>query len=431
MCALALHGGTPIRTEPYNTWPEFDESEIEAVVDALRSGRWAAGEGDRSLTSFERSFAAFQGADYCLAVSSGTSALEIGLRALRLPRGSEVILSPYTYMASPTAVLNVGLVPIFVDMDSETYNIDPSLIEAAITERTGAIMTVHFGGLACDMGAVLDIARRHDLRVIEDGAHAHGSTWNDQGLGAIGDVGCFSLGPGKNLTPGVGGAVMTNDVNIYKHAIAYSEMDTGGRVMRFDEMGLEAPAAEPNEWFPYSSGNRRLGGVLAALASAQLDRLEGQTQRRSENGRYLAGLLEDVDGLSSRREDSFVTRNANHLHIVRYDAEGFDGLPRERFVEAMQAEGIGIRTGYMRPMNRADLFSDPDGELSLVWPRGDGGPDVDYESMSCPHAEQACATEDLWVTQNMMLSGPRAMEEIVEGAEKVRDHLEELGAASL
>ena len=426
MSALALQGGTPIRTEPYNAWPEFDETDIETVANAIRTGNWASGEGERSLVNFERSFAAYQGAEYCLAVSSGTSALEIALRALRLPRGSEVILSPYTYMASPTAVLNVGLVPIFVDMDPETYNIDPSLIEPAITERTGAIMTVHFGGLACDMGVVLDIARRHALKVIEDSAHAHGSTWNYRGLGTVGDVGCFSLGPGKNLTPGVGGAVMTNDLENYKHAIAYSEMDIGGRVMRFGEMGLDAQAAVPDEWFPYSAGNRRLGGVLAALASAQLDRLEGQTQRRSQNGRYLAELLEDVDGLSSRREDEYVTRNANHLHIVRYDPEGFDGLPRSRFIEAMQAEGIGIRAGYARPMNRADLFSDPNGELSLVWPRGEAGPDVDYASMSCPHAERACATEDLWITQVMMLSGPQAMEEIVEGAEKVRDHLPDL-----
>ena len=429
MSTLALHGGTPVRTEPYTSWPEFDEAEIQAVTDALRTGNWASGDGDRSLVNFERSFAAYQGAEYCLAVSSGTSALEIALRSLRLPRGSEVILSPYTYMASPTAALNVGLVPIFVDMDPETYNIDPRLIEAAITDRTGAIMTVHFGGLAGDMGEILEIARRHDLKVIEDAAHAHGSTWNDRGLGTIGDVGCFSLGPGKNLTPGVGGAVMTNDLEIYKHAIAYSEMDIGGRVMRFGEMGLDESAAEPDEWFPYSSGNRRLGGVLAALASAQLERLEGQTQRRSRNGRYMAELLEDLEGLSSRREDPFVTRNANHLHIVRYDADGFDGLPRDRFVEAMQAEGLGIRAGYRRPMNRADLFSDPNGELSLVWPRGEGGPDVDYASMSCPHAERACETEDLWITQNMMLSGPTAMEEIVEGAEKVRDNLSALDQA--
>ncbi len=326
MSTLALHGGSPVRTEPYTSWPEFDEAEIQAVTDALRTGNWASGDGDRSLVNFERSFAAYQGAEYCLAVSSGTSALEIALRSLRLPRGSEVILSPYTYMASPTAALNVGLVPSFVDMDPETYNIDPRLIEAAITDRTGAIMTVHFGGLACDMGEILEIARRHHLKVIEDAAHAHGSTWNDRGLGTIGDVGCFSLGPGKNLTPGVGGAVMTNDLEIYKHAIAYSEMDIGGRVMRFGEMGLAESAAEPDEWFPYSSGNRRLGGVLAALASAQLERLEGQTQRRSRNGRYMAELLEDLEGLSSRREDPFVTRNANHLHIVRYDADGFDGL---------------------------------------------------------------------------------------------------------
>ncbi len=422
MTALALHGGTPTRSRPYGAWPEFDETDVEAVADALRSGQWSAGAGENSLIGFERNFAAYQGAAYCLSVNSGTSALEVALRALRLPRGSEVLLAPYTYMASATAVLNTGLVPVFVDMDPETYNIDPRLIEPAITERTRAVMTVHFGGLACDLESILEIARRRGLRVIEDAAHAHGSTWNERGLGTIGDVGCFSLGFGKNLTPGIGGAVTTNDLDIFKHAIAYAELDAGPRHSRFDELGIDAAPAAPGEWFPYSAGNRRLGGVLAALAGAQLGRLEGQTRRRAAHGQYLSELLEDVDGLSSRREDAYVTRNANHLHIIRYDADGFGGLPRECFVEAMRAEGVDIRPGYVRPMHQADLFGDLNGELSLVWPRGDDGPDVDYAAMRCPAAERACQVEAIWVPQIVMLDGREAMEEIVEAADKVRHH---------
>ena len=192
---LALLGGNPVRPDPYPAWPVFDETEVNAVADVVRTGEWGR-LGSHRVIAFERAFAAYQGATYGLAVNSGTSALEMGLEALRLPRGSEVILAPFTFMASATSILNAGLVPVFVDIDPDTYNLDPACIAAAITPRTSAIMAVHFGGLACDMQAILDIAAGHGLRVIEDAAHSHGGTWCDQGLGTIGDVGLLQL-PGQ------------------------------------------------------------------------------------------------------------------------------------------------------------------------------------------------------------------------------------------
>ena len=161
--------------------------------------------GGQHVLEFEQAFAAYQGASYCLTVNSGTSALEMALLALRLPRGAEVLLPAYTYMATATAILSVGLVPVFVDIDPDTFNIDAELIEAAITDRTVAVLPVHFGGLACDMGTILDIATRHDLKVVEDAAHAHGARWNDRGLGTLGDLGCVSFQASKNLNAGEGG----------------------------------------------------------------------------------------------------------------------------------------------------------------------------------------------------------------------------------
>ncbi|MBM4438278.1 MAG: aminotransferase class I/II-fold pyridoxal phosphate-dependent enzyme, partial [Actinobacteria bacterium] len=201
----------------------FDESDVAAVADVVRSGEWGRIGGHR-VVAFEQAFAAFQGATYCLGLNSGGSALQIALQALRLPRGAEVIVSPYTYAASATEILNAGLVPVFVDMDPDTYNLDPERIEGAITTRTAAIMPVHFGGLACDMGAIMAIAARHGLRVIEDAAHAHGATWLHRGLGTIGDAGCFSFQASKNLNAGEGGAILTNDATLFERAIDYHDL---------------------------------------------------------------------------------------------------------------------------------------------------------------------------------------------------------------
>ena len=287
MPALALTGGAPVRTEPFPAWPVFPEQDIAALADRLRAGDRS---NDDPVIEFEQAVAAAHGARYGIGVNSGTSALEIALQALRLDRGAEVIVSPITFFASVSAILNAGLVPIFADIDAETYNIAPSAIEAVITQRTGAIMTVHFGGVSCDMQPILDIAQRHGLAVVEDVSHAHGGTWNHRGLGSIGDAGCFSCGSGKNLSAGGGGVLITNDPLIHERASGYGELNHPRRQRRRELTGVRETRPATEEFFPYASGNRRLHPVHAVLGLPQLQRLDEQTARRDANGRYLAGF---------------------------------------------------------------------------------------------------------------------------------------------
>ena len=423
MPALALTGGAPVRTQPFPAWPVFPEQDIAALADRLRAGDRS---DDDPVIEFEQAFAKAHGARYGIGVNSGTSALEIALQALRLERGAEVIVSPITFFASVSAILNAGLVPIFADIDPDTYNIAPSAIESAITPRTGAIMTVHFGGVSCDMQPILDIAQRHSLAVVEDVSHAHGGTWNHRGLGSLGDAGCFSCGSGKNLSAGGGGVLITNDPLIHERASGYGELNHPRRQRRRELTGVRETRPVTEEFFPYASGNRRLHPVHAVLGLPQLQRLDEQTAHRDANGRYLAALLDDIEGVTPRRQDPFATRAANHLFVLRYNAQAFGGLSRDLFVKALNAEGIPCQTEYHRPMHRADLFTDLDGELSRVWPRANGAPDVDYTATSCPNAERACAEELVTLPTRVTLDTRDGMDQILTAIEKIQADQSEL-----
>jgi dTDP-4-amino-4,6-dideoxygalactose transaminase len=186
---------------------------VNAVVRVIESGLWGRTTG-KVVAQFEETFAKFQGARHGLAVINGTAGLRIALIAAGIREGDEVIVPPYTFLASATAVVESNAVPVFVDIDPETYNLDPGRIEAAITPRTRAIMPVHFAGRACDMERILTIARKHDLKVVEDACHGWGGRWKDKGLGCIGDLGVLSFQSSKNLTAGEGGFITTDDEDL-------------------------------------------------------------------------------------------------------------------------------------------------------------------------------------------------------------------------
>ena len=431
MSELAIEGGSPVRAEPYPSWPIVTEADVDVVANVVRDGTWGRMSGQHAL-DFERDFAAYQGAEYCLALNSGTSALEIGIIAMNINPGDEVIVCPYTYIASAAAILTAGAVPIFVDMDRETYNIDPEKIEPAITSRTAAIMPVHFGGLACDMAPILAIARKHGLRIIEDAAHAHGAKWNDAGLGVIGDVGAFSFQASKNLNAGEGGAILTNDRRVYERAIDYHDLWTGGLAVRDGDVGGGSLRAGPMWDFPYACHNFRISAFNAALLTSQLARLEEQTVTRAENGKYLIELIDQAEGLQNLRRDDFVTRDSHHLFIFKYKKEAFAGLTREKFVEALKAEGIPVSLGYPRGAHEQALFREPEGHLSRIWPRDPGGVvDIGYNSMSCPNVEYFCRNETVWLPQYALLDSRTGMEHVIEAAAKVRVHADHLVGAEV
>jgi dTDP-4-amino-4,6-dideoxygalactose transaminase len=206
MVELAMFGGPPVRTNPYPAWPVFDERDLTAVTEVIQSGNWGGFPypGPRTTRMVER-FLELQGGEFGVAVANGTVALEVACRAAGVGWGDEVIVPAYTFQATAAAPMAAGAIPVIVDIDPDTYCIDPAAVASAITPRTRAVIPVHLGAHMADMDALLEIADRHDLVVIEDAAHAHGAQWRGRGAGTLGHFGAFSFQSSKILTSGEGG----------------------------------------------------------------------------------------------------------------------------------------------------------------------------------------------------------------------------------
>src|SRR5512133_1359934 len=208
--SLALFGGPKTRTAPFPSWPIFGAAEEERLLRALRSGKWGKLHGPE-VAEFERRFAAMHGARHGIGVVNGTVSLRLALMAAGIRGEDEVIVPSYTFLATATAVVEANAVPVFADIDLATFNLDPAAVAAAITPRTRAIIPVHMGGQPADLERLMALARRHDLTVIEDAAHAHGAICRGRPAGSIGDMGSFSFQSSKNLTCGEGGILITSD----------------------------------------------------------------------------------------------------------------------------------------------------------------------------------------------------------------------------
>jgi len=356
------------------------------------------------VETFERRFAQYCGAKHGIAVVNGTVSLRVALMAAGIEAGDEVIIPPYTFFATASAVVEANATPIFVDVERDTFNIDPAAIEAAITKRTRAIIPVHLGGLPCDMDAIMAIAQRHGLVVIEDAAHAHGSEYKGKRVGAIGHMGSFSFQSSKNLNSGEGGIITTNDDKLAERC---RSIHNCGRI-------------PTGAWYEHHvmSANYRLGELAGALLNAQFDRLDEQTNTRDANGRYLDKLLSMIPGIAPQKRDDRTTRNAQHLYCARYD-QGVFGVPRTRFLEAVAAEGIPMSGGYGISLHRQPMF------LNKAFGPYTGyrlsRPDLDFGALSLPNVDRMCESEGLWLTQNVLLGTRSDMDDIVRAIEKVYD----------
>jgi len=428
---LAIFGGTPERSRPFPSWPVFDDSEEEALLDVLRSGNWwryshgqavdataaEAGQPSSKVAEFQAAFAEFQGARYGIACANGSAALEVALKALGVGPGDEVIVPPYTFIATATAALNVNAVPIFADIDYETFNLAPQRVEEAITPRTRAVIPVHFAGQAADMDAFLGIAQRHNLVVLEDAAHGHGATWKGRGLGSIGHAGTFSFQASKNMTAGEGGLIITNDRDLAELCESYV---WGGR-----KIG--------RPWYEHHrlGWNYRMTEFQGAILSQQLKRLAGQNARRRENAAYLDAQLVKLPGIRPLRIQPYATGHSHHLYIFRFDEAEF-GVSRAGFLAALQAEGIPCLAGYAHPLYKNPMFLRHD-----FYPRGCpvtcGHYDraIDYASFEalCPNAERACR-EAVWLEHRLLLAEREDMDDIVRAVEKVHEHLPDFKLAA-
>jgi dTDP-4-amino-4,6-dideoxygalactose transaminase len=391
---LAIDGGTPVRTASYPSWPVWGDGEREAVRRVIDSGRWGELSGDR-VQAFEDRFATFQNARFGLAVPNGTQALEVGLQALGVGHGDEVITSAYTFIATASAIFAVGARPVFVDIDPGTNLIDASRIEAAITSRTRAVVPVHIGGQPCDLDGVLEVADRHGLPVLEDAAQAVGAVWRGTKVGAIGDLGTFSFQESKNLSGGEGGAIVTNREDL--HDVAWSLHNSG-----------RGPASGTFD-FERMGGNYRMPELTGALLLAQLERLDGQMAVRDRNAAMLSEGLREVDGLGPTVVDERVTRHAWHLYQVRYDAAAFGGRSREAFIAALDAEGIPASAGYV-PLTGIDAVR------SALRERF--GAAAVREITPVPRAD-AAGRETIWLSQTALLGSDDDTNDIVAACRKI------------
>jgi dTDP-4-amino-4,6-dideoxygalactose transaminase len=408
---LAVAGGSPVRIRPFPAWPVFGEEEERGLLRALRSGKWGRLEGEE-VAMFERRFGEYQQARHAVAVVNGTVSLRIALLAAGIQAGDEVIVPPYTFLATATAVVEANATPVFADIQPDTFNLDPAAVEAAITARTRAIIPVHFAGLPVEMEVLAALARRHDLVLIEDAAHAHGAEYRGQRVGAIGQLGSFSFQSTKNLTSGEGGMILTNDEEL---AARCRSIHNCGRV-------------PGGAWYEHRmmGGNYRLSEFQGAILNAQLDRFDAQAQIRERNGKYLAARLARVPGIRPQSRGSHCTRHGYHLFAFRLEP-GVLGISRESFLGALEAEGIPCSGGYVLPLYRQPLFAN----LAFGPYRGyeSARPGLDYRQTHCPRCEAVCSAEGAWLEQRLLLGTQADMDDIVAAFEKVVENRNQLAPA--
>ena len=407
MSELALLGGPAAKRKAFPAWPQYDDRERVALQEVLESRQWWRTPGTKTL-EFEQAFAAYHGAKHGIAVTNGTHALEVALCALGVGPGDEVIVPDFTFVATASAVLFAGAMPILVDVLPSTYCLDPALVEAAISPRTRAIMAVHMGGHPADLDELARLAGRHGLALVEDAAHAHGSEWRGRKIGTAGMAATFSFQSSKLMTAGEGGMVITNDDAFER--LARSAHDCGRM---------------PGEWF-YShfiyGSNYRLSEWQGAILGVQLARLEEQTRLRHARARLLDRRLGEIEGITPQGLDERCTRNGQYAYIFHYDPSAFGGVPPARFVEALNAEGVPTQASYP-PVHGLDVFQS--GAYRRRLPPEQAAQDHPFLRAAFPHTERA-ARETVWIPQYALLGDEEDMGEIVLAVDKIRRRAGEL-----
>jgi dTDP-4-amino-4,6-dideoxygalactose transaminase len=397
---LALLGGKPIgATIP--TWPVRDEREEQAVLEVIRSGVYGGHpEPAPHAARFAADFAAMHNATYGIACTNGTVTMVTALLAAGIGWGDEVIVPSISFAATAWAPLSIGAVPIICDIDPTTFCIDPNMIEAVITDRTRAIIPVHLGSTIADMDAILVLAKKHNLIVIEDCAHAHAGQWNGKGTGSWGHFGSFSMQLTKTLTSGEGGLITTNDAQ-YAEA-CHSLIDCG------------RPKDSAGQNF-HVGANYRITELQAALLEVGLTRLLSQQATRAHNMAYMDERLSKVEGMYSQRVDPRVTRRPGYIYVAKFDPAAFGGIDSRQFTVALAAEGFPCGTGNP-PMHRYDLLQLNE-QNSFTYRNFKDR--LNFATMSFPVAERISQTT-LWVAHQVFLGGTDLMDSFIEAVEKVR-----------
>jgi len=412
MPKLAITGGKPIRRKAFPPWPVYSNQEARALMRVLRSGNWGGYPFPNTHAgAFAAKFAKAHGAKYGIALSNGTVAIEVSLRAIGIKAGDEVIVPAYTWEGTVGPILLLNAVPVFVDIDPDSYCLDARIIEKALTPKTRAILPVHLAMNFADLDEILRIARRRNITVIEDCAHAHGGEWRGKGAGASGDIGCFSFQSSKILTSGEGGAVITSNLEFFERAQSYVNC---GRASVTDQFRHRLIGF-----------NYRITEFQAAILEVQLERLPRQAKTRLSNMDYFEKRLRGTPGLAFLKRVPRVTRVAAYQFVFKYLPANFGGIPRAAFLAALEMEGIPCDGLFYEPVYRSALFPvDPADFPVLSW--GRTAPLNLKTLYHCPVSERAAYEEAVWLPHHLFLGTRKDTDDIADAILKICENIDEL-----
>jgi perosamine synthetase len=426
MSKLAVNGGVPVRVDPFPAYVTIGDEEKRAVGEVLDStvlskflGTWSADfYGGPRVQKLESEWAAYFGVAHAISVNSATSGLYAAVGAAGVGPGDEVIVSPYTMSASATAALVYGAIPVFADIDPETFCISPETIKQRITPHTKAIIVVDIFGHPADMAGIMKLAAEHNLTVIEDSAQAPGARLNDRYAGTLGHMGVFSLNYHKTIQTGEGGVVVTDDENLAERLCLirnHAEVVVKGKGVQdvTNMIGF----------------NYRMTEIEAAIASEQLKKLERLVSARVEAANCLTDRLAGFPGITPPVVRPGV-RHGYYVFVIRYNAVT-TGIARNRFVAALNAEGIPMAEGYVEP-----IYLEPVYQKRIAFGR-DGFPftypgykgQVDYSSGICPVAERMHYQEVIYTNVCHANITRRELDDVVTSFDKVLSNASELEAA--
>ncbi len=414
MSELAILGGKPLRTAEFSPWPQYLPADEQRVQDVVRSRRWGGYPvPNRYAGEFAERFAAMHGAKFGLCLANGTIALVAALQAAKIGFGDEVIVPAYTWDGSAIAVLLVGGIPIFADIDPDTYCLSVESARAVITSRTRAIMPVHLAMRFVEMDGLQELARQHGLKIIEDCAHAHGGSYQGLGSGSMGDLGCFSFQESKLMTSGEGGIVITSNLEYFERLQSIVNCGRASLTDQFQSRTL--------------GSNYRITELQAALLIGQLDMLPELAATRARRAQRLSQALSAIPGIRPLPPQPEITRDTIYCYIFQY-RPGSVQIARDLFVAALDAEGIPCDGRFYEPVYRSDLFyATPENSPQLIVNRDRP---VDYGAVHCPVSERAAYQEAVWLPQFTLIGEDDSeVDQIAEAVAKVIHNLEDLISA--
>lgn len=406
---LAALGGQPVRTKPFPKWPDPSEKLVQSMIKTTKSGNWCRIQGGAdNVLQFEKKFAELMGTKFCLATGAGTQALHTALWSLGIGAGDEVLVTPYTFVASISVIFLCNALPVICDIDLESFQIDADKMVGKINENTKAIEPVHILGNAANMDKVMAVAKKHNLKVVEDACQAHLAEWNGKKLGSIGDLGCFSFQSSKVLPCGEGGAVIGNDEALMEKCFTFHN--------------LGAPRKRKDaHYFTMLGPKYRMNEFEATVLLAQWEGLEERSVRRNENALYLSSKIKEIPGIYPQKQYDGATRGTYYVYGFRYKKEQFKDLERAKFVSALSKEGIPCSTYVDYELNKEPFIEDALNTKAFQKLYSKERLKRYREELECPNNAQLCK-EIVGLDQSLLLGTKADMDDITNAIQKVYEN---------